>query len=195
MQEAIHQKWLPRTWGQVEACMSRSLFPDMTPGSKVQGPRSRIQRMGMPAVWHSAFFTISAGRATISRDTVNHLGCGPSHLLFFSLPTSYMLCFSQQLKLILNPCSCSALFPITAESIYFQIRKSSCIPSSTHSELPFLIPPVWCYHKRNCPCPYHLVTSPNQAVGYLLNSHLEDEWAFGIYFKIFKNHFTVFFFY
>lgn len=111
--------------------------------------------------------------------TVNHLECGPSHLLsFFLFPLCYThaLLFPVSQKLT-STCSCSA-FSYNSESIYFQIRKSSCIPSSARSELPFLIPPVLMLSKgnRTAHAPTILLPSlPNQAMGYLLNSHLEDE--------------------
>lgn len=166
------------------------------PKSRVQGPGSR--EWGMPAVWHSAFFTISAGRANNFSWQSIIWGVDPVTCFFFFL---FPLCYTHALlfpvsQKLTSTCSCSA-FSYNSESIYFQIRKSSCIPSSTHSELPFLIPPVLMLSKGNgtAHAPTILLPSlPNQAVGYLLNSHLEDEWAFGIYFKIFKNHFTVFFF-
>lgn len=169
---------------------------------RVQGPGSR--EWGMPAVYHSTFSTISAGRANnfLWQSIIWSVNPVTGFLFFFSLHSAiHMLYFSRVLvfpvsQKLTSICGCWA-FSHHSESIHFQIRKSSGIPSSTCSGLPFLILPVVMLSKGNGTAHAPSILLPsllNQAVGYLLNSHLEDEWAFGIYFKIFKNHFTLFFF-
>ena len=123
----------------------------MTPGSKVQdsengGCLQSIILLYPLSVQAEQTISCDSQSSGVWTQSLAFFFCSPHsaiHMLYFSRVLVFPL--SQKLTSI---CGCLA-FPHHSESIHFQIRKSSGIPSSTCSGLPFLIPPVVMLSKGN----------------------------------------------